>query len=207
MPQKLSRSTKRKVEKVDSQASAMTDGVKRLIDSRERYTELFRRATIDTTIDGYPASSRMGYVSGSGSGSSPTEAAVNARENPQKDTVAGWAKRFSKLVTIAETAIEQALWGLDHMDQVVEEEKARPTTDPCPVCTVLPVEKRGFCRPCYNAWWDHGSPDRERWVLYKLKIKNSEGLVLVDLCPPPVAGKTARRGPWSKDADIDLTES
>lgn len=167
-------------------------------------TELFRRASISSTPDGFPATAVADRTSGSKSSDDgigrPTEelALRNIQGYRVQDPVRKLADRILNLIRLADFNLEDALTALEHNQFSVEEAKQRPTTIPCLVCQELPAEKAGFCVNCYNDWWKHGKPDRHLWILYRTQTRNShpENLVLVDECPPPSQGNEAIRGPW-----------
>ena len=145
-----------------------------------------------TQSDGYKSDTRLiAHVSGSG-GSSPTEnAALRRGENAEK--LLRFIEKTVQILDVGSQEIIHAL-ALPMVDDF-EKHRGRQSGDQCMVCN-LPARFRGFCEKDYNRWKDYGHPDPHRWTLFLKMARNSEGALLVQECPPPAPGKTARRGPW-----------
>jgi len=200
MAQRMSMTAKRRVAEVEKRLDNIQASVGRL--DEDVITELFRRASISAAPDGFPATAVADRTSGSKSSDDgigrPTEelALRNIAGYRVQDPVKKVAERVLTLIREADFKLEDALTALEHAAFSVEEAKQRPTTIPCLICQELPAEKAGFCMSDYNAWWNHGKPDRQAWISYKTGLRNSNNEVLVEECPVPSAGNEARRGPW-----------
>ena len=190
--QRLSHGTKKRIERIHASLQNITKKSAGL--NEADLTELFRRASIPSVPDGYPAG---GFSEGSSNyKTSPTEGAVLARQRPRKDLVKQEAERIEKLVRDAETCLINVYQALDFVALKVEEVQQRPTTTACEICEELPAEKAGMCNKDYTDWQRHGRPDRARWRMYKRKEVNSEKILLAPDCPPAAPGCRVTRGPW-----------
>jgi len=199
----MSNTAKRRIKEVEGRLDSITANVGRL--DEDVITELFRRASISATPDGFPATAVADRTSGSKSSEDgigrPTEelALRNIAGYRVQDPVRKVAERVLDLIRKADFHLEDALQALEHAAFSVEEAKQRPTTIPCLICQELPAEKAGFCLNDYNDWWRYGKPDRQAWISYKTGLRNSASEVLVEECPQPSAGNKAIRGPWKAE--------
>lgn len=118
---------------------------------------------------------------------SPVENAVIAKMmgKPIRDHFREAVQAIEESIVRAEAHIFEAsksLQALTHPEAVVKE---RRKSNPCDVCQVLPVMKTGMCHECYTEWIAAGSPERDRWIAYKLHLTNSEGVILITEQPLP----------------------
>lgn len=199
---KISKTTQRRVAAVLGAVEGIQKAIVKL--DEKALLRLFRRDEVSAQPDGYPASSMPEHSSGSRSHHSPTESPFMARlpeKGPDKekfvrDEVSTAIGDLEKAVFKAEQLITEALDSIAYVGQIADATIGRQAaSNPCEICAVRPVEKAAWCGPCYQDWWNHGKPDRLLWKMFKTEEKNSEKILLVPECPPPLTG-TAIRGPW-----------
>lgn len=195
---KISRSTRNRIDSILEQLDHIATNAGRL--TEDSITELIKRASISSAVDGFgPGGSLDGGSRGNSSSdgiSRPTESA--ALQEPRLDPVKAEAKRIQNWIWEADRDLADAVQSMKYINLKVEEEYGKPIeSSPCLTCPAA-AEKRGMCNSCYTDWYRHGRPDQPRWVLFKTQARNSDNppAVLVLECPPPSTGNSATRGPW-----------
>lgn len=163
-------------------------------------TELVRRASISVTPDSFPTNSLPGHVSGSGTGSSAVESAVEARASQREDSVLKDLRRVERGLRDAESTVRDVVGILGNVDREIETKRERVVSDPCPICLELPIAKAGWCDPDYTNWLRYGKPDRAIWEMFKREDRDSDGVLRVPECPPPSNGNEAIRGPFRQNS-------
>jgi hypothetical protein len=206
MAAKLSRSSRRRV---DSMVGHLEQGSLNLNKiSTDTLEDLVGRAAISSVPDGYSTNTRLGDGSRGTADITSTEASVLAREKPRRDELNQRVKHIEKLIMFIDVAAHEIQSNIDEIYRQEEEKKQRVVSTPCLICDVNPSEKAGYCKACYDTWQHHGAPDRLMWELFKKQSTNVDGLLLVEKCPRPGPGRTARRGPWKNGAVApDLTDN
>ena len=193
---KLSKGSTQRLKIIKDHITAITLAVTSLPESE--IEDLVRRAAIPTARDGYPANSMPESTSGGGT-SDPTGTTATSRINSKEvsDYLGKSLKSLERSLTHAVKDLLDAQGILDNIDRAIEKKKERPTSVPCSICLELPAEISGWCRPDYNDWHKHGSPDRVIWEMYKRRdIDKDTDQLRVPECPPPGGDRPAVRGPW-----------
>ena len=164
--------------------------------TNESLVGLLSRIDVGVHPDGYRSSTGLSdKTSGSSGSNSPTESASFSRmRRPDRDEVGEAWHRIEVYLKAAESLVSECVGTLTYVSQVEEDTRGREVSTVCPICTELPAARSGFCDPDFQDWLLHGRPDRLRWLLYKTKAKNSEGLILAENCPKPTT-TSVFRGP------------
>lgn len=204
MAAKLSKSSRRRVDNMVEHLEQGSLNLNKI--SQDTLEDLVGRAAISSVPDGYSGNTRLGDGSRGTTEITPTEATVFARENPIRDELTQRVKHIEQLILFIDVAAREIQSNITEIFRVEEEKKQRIISTPCLVCKINTAEKAGYCRPCYQNWYEYGCPDRLKWELYKNQTKNIDGLIVVEECPKPRVGKSARLGPWRPNANQDLTK-
>ena len=197
-PNKLSMSSRKRVERIMERIRRIQSDSFKI--TEPQIAELVRRDAIPSRPDGYPSDSMPEHSSG-GSHGDKTMATVLQREQHRTDELRARLVKIEQLSMHADVALS-SLNNTVHYETVkVEREKGRQGAAPCSICLELPAQISGWCNPCYQDWWSHGSPDRPFWEMFKREDTVRVGhddILKVPECPPPSAGSTARRGPHAE---------
>lgn len=152
----------------------------------EDLEELVRRDAI--AADGsYSSSSGVAVArSGGKPASSSVERAVIAKMEGRKvsDPVREEVKSIERKIIQSEENLRQIIQSINFLKEGVEKKRARPSSEPCEICLVLPMVKTAMCASCYAEWVDAGAPDRLRWKAFKRELTSSDGRPLVTEQPP-----------------------
>lgn len=185
---KLSSTQTRRLASLGDLVSSMQTQLKGL--SQEKLTRLMKRMDVGVLADGYRRNTTLGdKTSGSSGSDSPTEAAALARMNldkhdkplpPKRDDVGMSYARIEICLKRAEKYVTEANNTLKVINQKIEESKGREVSTECPICKELPIQKSGWCEPCWNEWDLYGRPDRHLWELWKLQVRSTTRAILPD---------------------------
>ena len=153
----------------------------------EELEDLVRRDEISVDSYGAPSGSSFAVArSGGKPSSSSVERAVIAKleGKPINDPVREELKRIERLILQSEANLRRIQQSLNFLNEKVEKQRKRPTSEPCEICMVLPAAKTAMCMTCYIEWVENGAPDRFRWKAYKRALTSSDGVPLVTEQPP-----------------------
>ena len=200
---KLSRTARKRLDRINDHLESGSLGINKI--TTEVLEDLVGRAAISSTPDGYSSSTRLGDGGRGSSDTTSTEATVLAREKPIRDELSKRVKHIESLITFIDVAQAEIHLNIGEIYRVEEEKKKRVVSTPCLICDAT-AEKAGYCKADYDNWDNYGRPDRLRWEMYKKDTTSIDGVLMVPECPPPSAGRTARRGPYKvKPVVQDLT--
>src|ERR1035437_6405997 len=200
-PNKLSMSSRKRVERIMERIRRIQSDSFKI--TEPQIAELVRRDAIPSRPDGYPSDSMPGHISG-GSHGDKTMATVLQREYKRTDELRRQLKHIEDLAKYVDVGMGELVNTVNYETVKVDREKGRQGTTPCSICLELPAQISGWCNPCYQTWWSHGSPDRPIWEMYKRgdTVKVGHDVIpKVPDCPPPSAGNKARRGPHAEKGE------